>query len=228
MPLSADPFFTRVVFPDPEEADADGLLAVGGDLRPGTLLLAYARGIFPWTVHPITWWSPDPRAIFEIETFRVSSRLQRVIRQGRFEVTFNRAFTEVMQHCSRPAPGRGETWISPEFIAAYTRLHRLGFAHSVESRLGGNLVGGVYGVAIGGFFAGESMFHRETDAGKVALAALMSHLRTRGYTLFDSQQANPATRNLGVVEIPRSEYLGRLAEAIGLPVTFGFGPEASS
>lgn len=217
----SDPFFTRVVFPDPEGADPDGLLAVGGDLMPGTLLQAYARGIFPWSVHPITWWSPDPRAIFEIDAFKVSRRLARVIRQGRFRVTFDQAFTQVMRHCSHSAPGREETWISPEFVSAYSKLHQLDFAHSVESWLDDRLVGGAYGVSIGGLFAGESMFHLETDAGKVALSALMERLRHRGYRLFDSQQANPATKNLGVVEISRVEYLTRLREAIALPVTFG-------
>lgn len=220
-PRSSDPFFTRIVFPDPEEADVDGLLAVGGDLMPGTLLQAYARGIFPWSVQPITWWSPDPRAVFEIDQFKVSRRLTRVIRQGRFRITFDAAFPEVMKHCSRSAPGREETWISPEFVKAYSKLHQLGFAHSAEAWLDERLVGGVYGVSIGGFFAGESMFHLETDAGKVALAALMARLRERGYRLFDSQQANPATRNLGVVEIPRPDYLERLRDAIALPVTFG-------
>ncbi|HMM59521.1 MAG TPA: leucyl/phenylalanyl-tRNA--protein transferase, partial [Candidatus Rifleibacterium sp.] len=141
-----------VVFPEPENADDDGLLAVGGDLRPETMLKAYRSGIFPWTVKPISWWSPDPRAIFEIASFRLSTRMQRLFRSGRFSFSLDRCFTRVMEGCAAPAPGRESTWISPEFISAYTRLHKMGYAHSAEVWLGEQLVGGIYGVSIGGFF----------------------------------------------------------------------------
>ncbi len=206
--------------PPPETADENGLVAFGGDFAPATLLDAYRHGMFPWSVDPITWWSPDPRAVFEIATFHVPRRLERTIRAGRFAVTFDTAFTEVMHACSLPGPGREDTWIAPAFITAYTRLHRLGHAHSVETWLDGRLVGGAYGVTVGGLYAGESMFHLVPDAGKVALATLMRHLAARGYTLFDSQVINDATAALGAREISRTEYLQRLKQAVELPVVF--------
>src|SRR5438874_6643537 len=147
----------RLSFPDPRRADAEGLVAVGGDLSVDRLLLAYRSGIFPWTADPITWWSPDPRAIFEFNGFHVSRSLSRVIEKNIFRITIDRAFREVMEGCAEPAPGRGKTWITQEFIEAYGELHRLGHAHSLECWQGHTLVGGIYGVAIGGFFAGESM-----------------------------------------------------------------------
>jgi leucyl/phenylalanyl-tRNA---protein transferase len=207
-------------FPDPNLAGPDGLVAVGGDLGVERLLAAYRMGIFPWTVNPISWWSPDPRAIIELDGFHVSQSLARVIRQGRFEVTIDQSFRAVMEGCAAPAPGRGGAWITEEFIAAYTRLHRQGHAHSVECRLGGELVGGIYGVTIGGLFAGESMFHRVNDASKVALHHLVGHLRRRGFALFDIQMVTPATKPLGAVEIPRREYLRRLSAAVGMKCLF--------
>lgn len=210
----------KLWFPDPRLADRDGLLAVGGDLSPERLLLAYRSGIFPWTYDPITWWSPEPRAVFDIATFHVSRRLERLIRQGVFTVTFDRAFREVMEACAEPRSSGEETWISPEFIEAYTNLHRLGHAHSVETWLNGRLVGGVYGVAVGGLFAGESMFHRVDNASRVALTALMRHLHRRGFRLFDSQVMTPATERMGVMQISRNEYLQRLTELVDLPVSF--------
>jgi leucyl/phenylalanyl-tRNA---protein transferase len=184
------------------------------------LLLAYRSGIFPWTVEPITWWSPNPRAIFEMDGFHVSHSLARVIRKGIFEVTMDRAFREVMQGCAAPAPGRRSTWISPEFIEAYTALHKRGHAHSLECWQGTQLAGGIYGVAIGGFFAGESMFHRVTNASKVAVFHLVEHLRRRGFVLFDIQMLTPATQQLGGVTIRREEYLKRLAVAVGKECSF--------
>jgi leucyl/phenylalanyl-tRNA--protein transferase len=210
----------RLWFPDPRRAGAEGLVAVGGDLSPERLLLAYRRGIFPWTDDPITWWSPDPRAIFELETFRPPRSLRRFLRKRPFEITRDRAFRRVMEGCAAPAPGREETWITPGFIAAYTRLHELGHAHSVECWRGNELVGGIYGVSLGGFFAGESMFHRADNASKVALCALIEHLRARGFALLDIQMLTPVTRMLGAVEIPRAEYLKRLAAAVALPCAF--------
>ena len=210
----------RLWFPDPERSDPDGLLAAGGDLSAERLLLAYRSGIFPWTVDPITWWSPNPRAIFSLETFHVPQRLERLIRQKRFSLTFDRAFYEVMLGCSQPRSNGEETWITPEFIAAYFRLHQMGFAHSVEAWENDQLVGGVYGVTIGGLFAGESMFFRAPNASRIALTHLIRHLRTQGFVLFDSQVINPATRSCGAQEIPRPEYLQRLKAAIALPVSF--------
>jgi len=203
----------RLWFPDPKTADHDGLVAFGGDLSVGRLLLAYRSGIFPWTVQPITWWSPDPRAIFEFDQFHVPRSLMSVIRHGAFRVTRDQAFREVMLGCAM-APGRGSTWISHGFIDAYVRLHEHGHAHSVECWLSGELAGGIYGVAVGRLFAGESMFHRVSNASKVALYHLVHYLRERGFTLFDIQMLTPVTRQLGAVAIPREEYLRRLAQAI--------------
>ena len=205
---------TELRCPDPRRADPDGMVAVGGDLSVPRLLLAYRSGIFPWTVDPITWWSPDPRALFELDRFHVSRSLARVLRRKQFQVTADRAFRRVMEGCAAPAPGRRETWITREFIEAYTQLHRQGHAHSFECWDGTELAGGIYGVAIGGFFAGESMFHRVSDASKVALYHLVQHLRARGFGLFDIQMLTPITRRLGGIEILREEYLRRLAEAV--------------
>lgn len=207
-------------FPDPAEAREDGLLAVGGDLSPVWLLAAYERGIFPWTDGPVTWWSPDPRAVFELDAFRPSRRLEKTVRQGRFTVTRDRDFAGVIAGCAAPAAGREETWISPAFVEAYTELHRLGHAHSFEVWREERLVGGLYGVAIGGFFAGESMFHRESDASKVALCHAVAHLRAAGFALFDTQVATEHTEALGAVDIPRAAYLLQLARAVALPVSF--------
>jgi len=207
------------LFLDPELADVFGLVGVGGDLRPGRLLAAYRQGIFPWySEHePICWWSPDPRAIFEVEDFHVSRRLARTMRSGRFQHSINQAFVEVMRGCGARPEG---TWIIPEMIDAYERLHKLGHAHSLEVWHEGKLAGGIYGVALGGLFAGESMFHRVRDASKVALALLVEHLRRRGYVLFDTQILTEHTARLGAVEIPRQEYLRRLQKAVACPVTF--------
>jgi leucyl/phenylalanyl-tRNA--protein transferase len=210
---------TRFRFPHPNAADEDGFLAVGGDLKPGTLLLAYANGIFPWTTHPITWWSPDPRAIIPIGGLHVSRSMRKVIRTALFSLTFDRAFRPVMEGCAASRPGRKETWISPGFIKAYTRLHDLGFAHSVEVWHGELLAGGLYGVSIGGFFAGESMFSEEENASKLALVAMEEKLRLSGFSLFDVQFMTPHLRSMGAVEMPRTEYLGRLRQAVALPLS---------
>jgi leucyl/phenylalanyl-tRNA---protein transferase len=210
----------RLHFPDPRTAGSDGLVAIGGDLSAPRLRLAYGRGIFPWTVNPITWWSPDPRGIFELNRFHIPHSLAKFIRKQPFEITHDRAFRHVMQACAAPAIGRRESWITPEFIEAYARLHELGDAHSVECWRGGKLVGGIYGVSRGGFFAGESMFHRATNASKVALCHLVGHLQSRNFALFDIQMITPATRQLGAVEIPRKEYLKRLEAAVRINCAF--------
>ena len=210
----------RLWFPDPQTATKDGLVALGGDLSTERLLLAYSRGIFPWTVAPVTWWSPDPRGIFEFDQFHVSRSLGRVLRQARFRVTLDTAFSKVIEGCARPMPGRRTTWISPQFIEAYTGLHQSGHAHSVECWQADQLVGGVYGVSLGGLFAGESMFHRVDNASKVALYHLFNHLKQRGFGMFDIQMVSSATSQLGAKSIPRNEYLRRLAVAIQTHCTF--------
>jgi leucyl/phenylalanyl-tRNA--protein transferase len=201
-------------------AEALGLVAVGGSLGPEELLTAYRHGVFPWfdETMPVCWWSPDPRAVIELDQFHVPRRLRRTCRSGKFRLTVNQDFAGVMQGC---AERRDEgTWITPEMLTAYQRLHDLGYAHSVEAWAGGELVGGVYGVAIGGFFAGESMFHRRTDASKVALVYLVDRLRERGFALFDIQFLTEHTARFGAVEVPRGEYLRRLRRALELPVRF--------
>ena len=210
----------RLRFPSPNAADDEGLVAIGGDLSVPRLLLAYRSGIFPWTVDPVTWWSPDPRAILELDGLHVSRSLAKQIRQGMFHVTLNTAFQRVMQGCAAPAKGRRSTWITPEFIDAYTQLHAQGHAHSLECWQGRRLVGGIYGVSVGGLFAGESMFHRVSNASKVALFHLVEHLRRRGCLLFDIQMLTPETTQMGGITIPREEYLRRLAEAVERPVSF--------
>ncbi|HEY4232198.1 MAG TPA: leucyl/phenylalanyl-tRNA--protein transferase [Lacipirellulaceae bacterium] len=210
-------------FPSPLATSADGLVCVGGRLSPEWLLDAYRHGIFPWPVwddEPMAWWSLDPRAILEIDGLHVSRRLARTLRSGKFAATLDRDFEAVIHGCATTTGRAGETWLTPAMIAAYCELHRLGHAHSVEVWRNGQLAGGSYGVAIGGLFAAESMFHRVTDASKVAVVNLVEHLRSRGYQLLDVQQWTPHTGRLGAVEIPRVEYLRRLAAARDLQVTF--------
>jgi leucyl/phenylalanyl-tRNA---protein transferase len=205
---------------NPDRADEDGLVAVGGDLEPETMLTAYRRGIFPWygIDQPICWWSPDPRAVLELDGLHVSRRLARTLRTGKFATTVNRAFEAVVAGCAERPPE--ETWITPELVVAYRRLHERGHCHSVEAWQGGELVGGVFGVTVGGLFAGESMFHRRTDGSKVALVALVERLRQRGFALFDVQFRTAHTTRMGAVEVPRAAYLRRLAEAVKLDVRF--------
>lgn len=207
-------------FPDPEQANAEGLVALGGDLSVPRLLKAYSKGLFPWTADPITWWSPDPRAIFEMDALRVPRSFRRVLKQQRFRVTRDQDFKAVIEGCAAPAPGRRETWISKEFLEAYRNLHAAGHAHSVECWLEDRLVGGIYGVAIGGLFAGESMFHTVTEASKVALYHLFEHLKAREFQLFDVQMVTPITHQFGAVSIPRAEYLSRLRDALDLDCRF--------
>lgn len=204
----------------PELADPEGLVGVGGDLRPETLLLAYADGVFPWfnADDPVLWWSPDPRAVIDLDGLHVPRRLARTLRQGTFTVTVNRCFEAVMRACGENRPEG--TWVTDEMVTAYTALHRLGAAHSVETWVGGELAGGTYGVAVGGLFAAESMFYRVTDASKAALVALVERLRDRGFEMLDVQMTTPHTERLGAKEIPRREYLRRLRQAVRTKVTF--------
>lgn len=207
-------------FPEARQARRDGLVAIGGDLSVDRLLLAYRSGVFPWTVDPISWWSPDPRAILELDCLHISDSLKRILRKNIFEVTIDRAFPEVIENCAARAPGRAETWITEEFIEAYVRLHKDGHAHSLECWQDRELAGGIYGVALGGFFAGESMFHRAANASKVALCHLVHHLHEHNFTLFDIQMLTPVTKQMGGTTIPRDQYLDRLKTAVQLRRNF--------
>ena len=205
--------------PDPRTALPNGLLACGGDLEPGTVLAAYRAGIFPWPDldERLLWWSPEPRAILPLDRFHASRSLRRTRRRGAFRVTFDRAYASVMEGCADRPEG---TWITSAIMAAYVSLHGLGWAHSVEVWADERLVGGVYGVAIGGFFAAESMFHREPDASKVALAELVDHLRRADFRLLDVQLLTTHLASLGAVLIARDEYLRLLSQAIALGPRF--------
>lgn len=201
--------------PDPEIADAHGIVGFGADLEPGTLLAAYRAGMFPMRVQEmLAWWSPDPRGVLPLDGFHASRSLRRSAR--RFTVTVDRAFETVMRACGDGARPHG--WIDESFVEAYVRLHELGWAHSVEVWVDGDTeegpAGGVYGVRIERFFAGESMFHRVTDASKVALWAAVDLLRLDGVTLFDVQWTTDHLRSLGALDVPRHEYLARLRAAI--------------
>ena len=206
---------------DDIEADEDGLVAVGGSLHPDVLERAYRMGIFPWSSHPaVTWWCPDPRAIFELDTFHVPRSLRKTIRRLGWTFHVDRDFEGTMRRCAEATTDRPSTWISEDFIAGYCELHRRGEAHSVEVYDGDEAVGGLYGVAFGGFFGGESMFHRRTDASKAALAHLVSHLHDRGFVLLDAQVMNPHLASLGAQDIPRVTFLARLRRALTLNVAF--------
>ena len=211
-------------FPSVATLDPEGFVGFGGRLTSEWLLDAYSHGIFPWPIDepdvPIAWWSPDPRAIIELDQFHVPRRLGRTCRAGPFEVTRDRDFVGVIHGCATAEDRTDGTWITSAMIEAYVRLHRLGHAHSVEAWYEGHLAGGVYGVSIGGLFAAESMFYRVSDASKVALVHLVEHLRARGFMLMDIQQFTPHSARFGAIEIPRSEYLTRLAQSLDRPVTF--------
>lgn len=195
-------------------------------LTPDVLISAYAQGIFPMGVEgQIQWFSPDPRAILPLNGFRCSKTLRQTVRSDKFEIRFDTSFREVMLACGERGEG---TWIMPELVRAYGRLARLGLAHSVEAWQGGQLVGGLYGVALGGAFFGESMFHHVRDASKVALVALVERMKTSGYTLLDIQYLTPHLESFGAVEIPREDYLSRLAAALAVDCTFEGIPPPSS
>ena len=212
-------------FPPVEQASPEGLLAAGGDLRPERLLEAYRHGIFPWYSdnQPILWWSPDPRTVLFPDKLHISRSLKRSLRPGLFSVTLDTCFRDVMQHCAGPRPQYpdGGTWITAEMFEAYTRLHKQGYAHSVETWKDGHLVGGLYGVALGGAFFAESMFTCVPDASKVALVSLVRQLQTWGFRLMDCQQSSPHILALGAESIPRHEFLDHLAVALALPERHG-------
>ncbi|MBW2451419.1 MAG: leucyl/phenylalanyl-tRNA--protein transferase, partial [Deltaproteobacteria bacterium] len=207
--LSDDP----LLFPNPEWAREDGLLAVGGDLSPQRLIRAYQLGIFPWYNQgdPILWWSPDPRCVMFPDEFHTSRRLARSLKRQPFRVTCNQAFDLVIDACAaeRLRDGQG-TWLNPDMQSAYQRLHRMGFAHSIEAWIGPDLVGGLYGLAMSRFFFGESMFHRRTNASKAVLAALMRHLGKERFCLLDCQVPNEHLFSMGARTISRGDFLALL------------------
>lgn len=205
-----------ISFPDAQQADDSigGLLAVGGDLSPKRLLAAHRAGIFPWfddDQAPVLWWSPDPRAVLVPGEMRISRSLAKRLRNGGFEVSFDRAFAEVVKGCASEREGQSGTWITPAMGVAYGRLHEMGYAHSLEVWREGHLVGGLYGLSIGAFFFGESMFSRAADASKVALAHLSEQLKRWRFQLIDCQIPNQHLGSLGVKSIPRAEFLAALA-----------------
>tara|TARA_B100000315_G_scaffold160964_1_gene149388 strand:+ start:2635 stop:3297 length:663 start_codon:yes stop_codon:yes gene_type:complete len=206
----------KIPFPDVKRATPEGLVAVGGNLSPERLLTAYRQGIFPWYSEnqPILWWSLDPRGIIPLDGFHVGATLTKVLKRKIFEIKINTAFENVMRACAVRSDGSESGWITKEMLLAYSELHRLGHAHSVESWRNGNLVGGVYGIAIGGLFAAESMFYRESNASKIALTALVERMKERGFTLFDCQMVTNVTKRMGAIEISREEYLKRLNKAL--------------
>ena len=219
-------------FPDPREAlrDPNGLLAFGGDLSPARLLAAYGQGIFPWygEGEPILWWSPDPRCVFRTESLRVNRSLRRQLRGKSWRLSVDTAFEAVIRACAAPREGHGGTWLVPEMIEAYVALHRLGHAHSVEVWDGTHLVGGVYGVAVGQLFCGESMFSAESGGSKLALVALAALLRSWGWPLIDAQVANAHTLGLGAGEMPREDYLREATRLAALPGRVGSWSDAGT
>jgi leucyl/phenylalanyl-tRNA--protein transferase len=233
--MPVEPAPTPWVFPPVEEADSDGLVGVGADLEPGTILAAYRRGLFPMPVGrrgTLGWWSPDPRAVIPLDRLHVSRSLRRSRR--RFEIRVDTAFEDVIDACADPSRPHG--WISPDVRAAYTRLHELGWVHSVEAwdHDDGDLAGGLYGVAIGGLFAGESMFHRRTDASKVALVGLVDLLRdgqrrsgSPTHRLLDVQWMTSHLAQLGAIEIARDEYVELVRRAVDGPLPAAFAGHAA-
>jgi leucyl/phenylalanyl-tRNA---protein transferase len=202
------------LLPDPEESDARGLVAVGGDLRPDRLIDAYRRGIFPWYSEglPILWHSPDPRFVLEPKHLQVNRSLRKSLRRNPYRLSFDTAFSEVVQRCSEvPRPGQDGTWITNDMMAAYDRLFALGHAHSVEAWFDGQLVGGVYGVAVGALFCGESMFALAPDASKIAFVKLIHQLDRWGFGLIDCQVYTEHLDRFGAVEWPRARFLAKLA-----------------
>lgn len=204
----------RLVFPPPERAlaDPDGLLAAGGDLSPSRLLVAYRSGIFPWfsAGDPILWWSPDPRCVFYPDRFLPSRSLRKSLRSKPWQISVDHAFATVMAKCAAPRAYADDTWISPDIMAGYCALHEQGHAHSIEVWHDDELVGGLYGVAVGGLFCGESMFSTRTDASKIAFWALMCIALDAGWPIVDAQFENPHLMSLGAEMVPRSTYLAYL------------------
>jgi leucyl/phenylalanyl-tRNA--protein transferase len=205
-----------VEFPPVETADEDGLLAVGGDLEPESILLAYSNGIFPWPLDErlLAWFAPPQRAVLFIEDFHVGRSLKKALRNARFTCSVDTAFSQVIAHCAevKNRGNQGSTWITEELREAYTKLHSLGFAHSFETYLGDSLVGGIYGIQLGGFFAAESSFYRRDNASKAAMIAMVEYLREQGIAWFDCQVLTPFSASFGAREIPRSDFMQLLGD----------------
>lgn len=213
-------------FPSPRSAlrEPDGLLAAGGDLSPARLLAAYRQGIFPWFNEgdPILWWCPDPRVVFDTARFRLPSRFRRELRRSGWQLRCDTDFNAVVRACANaPRPGQDGTWIGPSMLAAYGRLHQLGHAHSVEVYAGDRLVGGIYGVAIGRMFYGESMFSHESGGSKAALAGLARHLAAQGWPLLDAQVVNPHLLSLGARLLARADFLAQVETLAASPGRIG-------
>jgi leucyl/phenylalanyl-tRNA--protein transferase len=217
------------VFPDVGLAEPDGLLAIGGDLSQERLLAAYRAGIFPWFSEgePILWWSPDPRCVLLTDRVHCSRSMQKLLRKGAFRITLDADFEQVIDSCARvPRAGQDGTWITKSMRKAYVGLHRAGFAHSAEAWLDDRLVGGMYGVALGSIFFGESMFSTAPNASKAVLIRLAQHLNTAGFAVLDGQVGNPHLYRLGAVDLPRKEFLDAVAEGIARPAPQGCWPAA--
>ena len=221
----------RSLFPPVEQATEEGLLAIGGDLSPERLLQAYRLGIFPWYSEgqPILWWSPDPRAVLYLDQLRISRSLHKTLHKGAYTITYDQVFADVIQGCAAPrsADPNAGTWITNDMISAYVYLHELGYAHSVETWHDGRLVGGLYGIALGRGFFGESMFSRASDASKVALVGLVHHLRNHRFDFIDCQLPSPHIMRLGAVEVPRSQFLLELQHTLETPDLVGSWGQAS-
>jgi leucyl/phenylalanyl-tRNA--protein transferase len=203
----------ELLFPDPELAEEDGLLGVGGDLSPARLLLAYASGIFPWFSkgEPIMWWSPAPRCVLRPEKLKISTSLRRALKKGTYEVRFDTCFEEVIRQCSATKrKGQRGTWITKEMVDAYILLHEMGYAHSTEVFMDGEIAGGLYGLSIGGTYSGESMFHLRPEASKIALYHLVERLKAWKFPLIDCQVTNQHLLSLGAEEMTRKEFLKQL------------------
>jgi leucyl/phenylalanyl-tRNA--protein transferase len=212
------------VFPNPRYAASEGLLAYGGDLSPNRLLTAYRKGIFPWynADDPILWWSPDPRLILYPKKFKMGKSFRRVLRNGAFRVKFDHAFEEVIRHCGTiPREGQNGTWLSDEMQQAYTELYHMGFAHSVEVYLDEVLVGGLYGVAMGKAFFGESMFSLTSNASKIAFKALSDVLGLKSYDFIDCQVSSAHLLRMGAENIPRAVFLDMLEQSLERPSDIG-------
>lgn len=209
--------------------DPNGLLAAGGDLSPARLLDAYRHGIFPWYSEgePILWWSPDPRMVLVPAELAISRSFGKTLRNADYEIRFDSCFDEVMAGCAAPRAGQPGTWITPDMRAAYNRLHRMGYAHSVETWMEGELAGGLYGVAVGGVFFGESMFMRRTGASKLALAGLVKKLLAEGFGLVDCQMHTSHLESLGARAVARPEFIRRLEDLIHLERRPGSWSDAS-
>ncbi len=228
--LRADPCFPylgpdkRLTFPSPDSAEEHGIVCSGANLSPGVLLSAYSQGIFPWFSddEPILWWSPDPRFVLYPENLHVTGTMRRIIKKKQFELALDQDFEAVIHACSStPRKGQNGTWITEDMIEAYCELHRLGYAHSAEARLDGELVGGLYGVSLGSVFFGESMFSHVSDASKAVFIPLVQRLEREGFTLIDSQVYTDHLAGLGAVNIPRKTYLATLKKALRAPTRLG-------